>query len=105
MTGTHKPLRGFAALPPERRKEIAARGGANVPAAKRAYATNRALASAAGRAGGHNVPPGARSFSLDRQLAAEAGRKGGKRSRKRPKESAGPEAGAGPEAQPEARRP
>lgn len=52
-------LRGFASLSPERRREIAARGGAA-------------------------VAPENRSFSRDRDLAAGAGSKGGAAS-KRPK--------------------
>jgi general stress protein YciG len=49
--------RGFAAMSPERRREIASKGGASVPNEKRA-------------------------FSKDKELAAEAGRKGGNRSRR-----------------------
>lgn len=53
---TDKPdrrhLRGFASMTPERRLEIARKGGASVPADRRAFATNRALASEAGRKGG-----------------------------------------------------
>jgi general stress protein YciG len=46
--------RGFASMSPERRREIAAKGGASVPADKRAFATDRELASTAGRRGGKN---------------------------------------------------
>lgn len=52
-----KKLRGFAAMTPERRKEIAARGG-------------------------RNVKPEYRKFYKDRDLAVEAGRKGGKKGKK-----------------------
>lgn len=45
-------LRGFAALDPERRREIARRGGASVPNDKRSFAQNRDLAANAGRKGG-----------------------------------------------------
>lgn len=44
--------RGFAALSPEQRREIARKGGASVPAAKRSFAQDRDLASQAGRKGG-----------------------------------------------------
>lgn len=54
MTTETKPkaLRGFACLSPERRREIAARGGANVPPDKRSFSKNRELASESGRKGG-----------------------------------------------------
>ena len=55
MTDQPKPLRGFALLTPERRREIAAKGGAGSP--------------------GH--------FAVDRELASKAGRKGGQTSRKK----------------------
>ena len=42
--------RGFAAMTPERRKEIATKGGLSVPAEKRYY-NNREAASAAGKKG------------------------------------------------------
>ena len=44
--------RGFAAMDPERRREIAKRGGASVPGEKRSFAQNRDLAADAGRKGG-----------------------------------------------------
>ncbi|HEY5107031.1 MAG TPA: KGG domain-containing protein [Caulobacteraceae bacterium] len=44
--------RGFAAMEPDRRKEIARRGGASVPSEKRSFAQNRDLAANAGRKGG-----------------------------------------------------
>lgn len=46
-----KQKRGFALLSPERRKEIASRGGKAVPSEKRAFALNPALASIAGKKG------------------------------------------------------
>jgi len=49
---TPKKPRGFAAMDPERRREIARRGGASVPDEKRAFAQNRDLAADAGRKGG-----------------------------------------------------
>jgi general stress protein YciG len=51
-SATGKTRRGFASMDPEKRRAIAAKGGASAPASKR-------------------------SFYKDRQLAAEAGRKGG----------------------------
>lgn len=48
---TEKKPRGFALLSPERRKEIARKGGKAVPAEKRYYA-DKANASAAGFKGG-----------------------------------------------------
>lgn len=46
--------RGFAAMSPERRREIARKGGAAVPAAKRTFAQDRDLAASAGRKGGES---------------------------------------------------
>lgn len=45
-------LRGFASMSPERQREIATKGGASVPADKRSFSQNRALAAEAGRKGG-----------------------------------------------------
>lgn len=45
-------LRGFASLSPERRIEIARKGGAAVPADKRSFSQNRSLAIEAGAKGG-----------------------------------------------------
>jgi general stress protein YciG len=70
--------RGFAAMDQEKRREIARRGGANVPHDKRSFAQNRTLAAEAGRKGGRSVAASERSFSQNRELAAEAGRKGGR---------------------------
>jgi general stress protein YciG len=50
---TRRPSRrGFAAMDPERRREIARRGGASVPSEKRSFAQDRDLAANAGRKGG-----------------------------------------------------
>ena len=76
-------LRGFASMDQEKQREIARKGGANVPHEKRSFAQDRALASEAGRKGGRSVAPQSRSFSQDRALAAEAGRKGGQASQSR----------------------
>ena len=55
MTDIKKPgtsRRGFASMDPERQREIARKGGASVPADKRAFSQNRSLAVNAGRKGG-----------------------------------------------------
>ena len=75
--------RGFARMDRSKQREIARKGGANVPHEKRSFAQNRQLASEAGRKGGRKVAPQARSFSQNRALAAEAGRKGGRMSQRR----------------------
>jgi len=48
------PKRGFALMSAERQREIASKGGKSVPADKRSFSLNSALASEAGRKGGHN---------------------------------------------------
>jgi len=76
-------LRGFASMDQERQREIARKGGANVPNEKRSFAQNRSLAAEAGRKGGRAVAPQDRSFAQNRSLAAAAGRKGGQTSQSR----------------------
>lgn len=53
MTGapTKKP-RGFAAMDPEKQREIARKGGASVRPEDRAFSRDRGLAADAGRKGG-----------------------------------------------------
>ena len=51
-TPTTKKPRGFAAMSPERRAEIAAMGGRSIPAEKRSFSQNRELARTAGIKGG-----------------------------------------------------
>ncbi len=51
-TTTTKGLRGFAAMDPAKRREIAARGGASVPSEKRSFSKDPALAARAGAIGG-----------------------------------------------------
>ena len=72
-----KSRRGFASMSPERRREIASKGGSSVPKEKRSFAKDPKLASLAGRKGGQSVEPQNRSFSRDLGLAAAAGKKGG----------------------------
>jgi general stress protein YciG len=69
---------GFAAMTPERRREVAAKGGRAVNPENRTFFTDRKLASEAGAKGGQNLPDEKRSFKKWPLLAAEAGRKGGK---------------------------
>jgi uncharacterized protein len=77
------PLRGFASMSQEKQREIARKGGANVPNEKRSFTQDRGLASEAGRKGGKAVAPQDRSFAQNRALAAAAGRKGGQTSQSR----------------------
>lgn len=73
-----KSKRGFASMDPEKRREIARKGGLSVPNEKRVFSLNPELAASAGRTGGKNVKPANRSFARDPELAAAAGRKGGR---------------------------
>jgi general stress protein YciG len=68
--------RGFASMTPERRREIASKGGKNVPANKRAFSVNKDLAIKAGRKGGAQNRPEKRAFSMDPALASRAGKLG-----------------------------
>lgn len=72
--------RGFAAMDAEKQRAIARKGGESVPAEKRSFSQNRALAAEAGRKGGQSVADEQRSFSRDRTLASQAGQKGGLKS-------------------------
>ncbi len=56
-----KSRRGFAAMNPERRREIARKGGASVPGEKRSFAKDRDLAANAGRKGGESSRGGGRN--------------------------------------------
>lgn len=76
MSDNHKARRGFAAMDPERLREIASKGGSNTPADKRTFSYRRELAVEAGRKGGANVPAEKRAYSRDTELAASSGRKG-----------------------------
>ena len=64
-TGKPRARRGFAAMNPERRREIARKGGANVPSEKRSFAKDRDLAAAAGRKGGESSRGGGRTRGRD----------------------------------------
>lgn len=53
-----KLRRGFAVMSPERRKEIATKGGASLRPEQRAFSQNRELAVEAGRRGGESSTRG-----------------------------------------------
>ena len=78
MNDVVKKLRGFAAMTPEKRSQIARMGGSSVPPEKRAYAVNRTLAAKAGSKGGKASRPEKRSFKMDPSLASKAGQLGAK---------------------------
>lgn len=65
-----KSRRGFAAMPPEKQREIAARGGRSAHESGKAHEFTPEEAVAAGRKGGASV-------SADRAHMAEIGRMGG----------------------------
>lgn len=77
MTEKTKKPQGFAAMSPEKRREIAAKGGKAVQNSNRSFSKSKELAAAAGRKGGVSVPPEKRTFSVNRDAAVAAGRKGG----------------------------
>lgn len=76
MDSEPKKLRGFASMTPERRRELARKGGFNVKKDDRSFSKSKELASAAGKKGGQKVAAEKRSFSTNRALAREAGKKG-----------------------------
>lgn len=57
MNTTNTSRRGFAGMDPDRRREIARKGGASVPADKRSFAAQAGLAASAGRVGGSRPKP------------------------------------------------
>lgn len=88
--------RGFAFVDEDRQREIARKGGQNVPDDERSFSKDRELAAEAGRKGGEHGHGGRQeaqggdgrrdgdghrggggNFAEDRERAAEAGRKGG----------------------------
>lgn len=77
MSEAPKKRRGFAAMDPEKRRQIASMGGKAVPKEKRSFSKDRVLASKSGRKGGSSVARPKRAFSTNRKLASDAGRKGG----------------------------
>lgn len=74
-----KTKRGFASMTPERRREIASKGGRSVDPSKRSFSKDKSLAARAGSKGGKNVPAEKRQFSKDKALASSAGKKGGQK--------------------------
>jgi len=80
MAKDGKSRRGFASMSPEKRREIASKGGQSVAPENRSFSKDRTLAARAGRKGGMAVESDKRAYSRDRELAAEAGRAGGKAS-------------------------
>ncbi|OJY04440.1 MAG: stress-induced protein [Rhizobiales bacterium 62-17] len=77
MTAVEKSKRGFASMTPERRQEVARKGGLAVKPENRAFSKDKKLAVKAGRKGGSSVSPQNRAFSRNPALASSAGRKGG----------------------------
>lgn len=87
-TNEPKSKRGFAAMSPEKQKEIASRGGKAAHAKGTAYEYKSDEARAAGRKGGRAVSAdlehmsnigrkGGEKVSQDKEHMAEIGRKGG----------------------------
>jgi len=66
-TGKPSQRRGFAAMTPERRREIAKKGGSAVKAENRSFAKDRDLAASAGKKGGEASRSGGRTRK-DRDL-------------------------------------
>ena len=54
---TEKKKQGFAAMSPERVREISSKGGKSVPPEKRIFFKDRVLASQLGRKGGMSKRP------------------------------------------------
>lgn len=65
MPTTTKLRRGFACMDPERRREIARKGGASVPDEKRSFSKDRTLAASAGRKGGESSRGGGRPATVE----------------------------------------
>ena len=78
MTATTKQKRGFAAMTPERQREIASMGGRALKPEQRSFSRNLELAASAGRKGGLAVDPAKRTFIVNHDMAVDAGRKGGR---------------------------
>lgn len=67
--------RGFAAMSPERRRELAKLGGQSVPPHKRSFSTKKGLAEKAGAVGGRSVSAEKRLFKKDPSRAIAAVKK------------------------------
>lgn len=72
-----KSNKGFASMTPERRREVASKGGRAVKAENRSFSRDKTLARNAGKKGGKNVKPQNRTFFTNRDLARTAGKSGG----------------------------
>lgn len=55
VSATGKARRGFACMDPEKRRELARKGGQSVPKEKRYYTTNKEAASQNGARGGRKA--------------------------------------------------
>lgn len=62
MTDKPKAKRGFALLSPERRREVASKGGAALSPEQRSFSKDRTLAAQAGRKGGEASHGGGKPF-------------------------------------------
>ena len=91
--------RGFDSMDDDNQRDIASKGGQSVPAEKRSFSQDHALAAEAGRKGGENSHGGnnqqqasggdrgqqggerggSGNFANDRERASDAGRKGGQK--------------------------
>lgn len=72
-----KSHRGFAAMPPEKQREIASKGGKAAHESGRAHEFTSEEAAEAGRKGGKAAHQSGRAHEFTSEEAAEAGRKGG----------------------------
>ena len=69
-------LRGFASMEQGKQREIARKGGANVPHEKRSFAQDRTLAAEAGRKGGRAVKPAASQLRAEPRVGRGGGTQG-----------------------------
>ncbi len=72
-----KSHRGFAAMPPEKQREIASKGGRAAHVSGRAHEFTSQEAAEAGRKGGRAAHQSGKAHEFTSEEAAEAGRKGG----------------------------
>jgi general stress protein YciG len=78
--GKRRPARGFAAMDPQRQREIASRGGKAAHQKGTAHEFNSDEARAAGSKGGQAAHRKGTAHEFDSDEAREAGRKGGQAS-------------------------
>lgn len=84
--------KGFAALTPEKRREIAAKGGRAAHEAGTAHEFTRDEASAAGKKGGQLAHASGRAHEFTSEEAREAGRLGGYAAQRARKQAAAAQA-------------